>query len=330
MKTLPEKIEQALINDHVLHKKDKILIACSGGPDSVALFHLFRSLRTGWSFRLGLAYFNHGLRKQAARGDEFFVRNLGKDYRVSVYLGRGEVQKAAKQEKASLEEAGRKLRYEFLIRTAKRYGYSKVLLAHHQNDQAETVLMRMLQGTGISGLCGIRKVLQKDGVVFYRPLLAIKKIEILDYLKQQKLKFRKDASNQSIQFLRNKIRRQLIPYLETSFNPRVLDALCRIPDSVGEEVKALDFFQAQAWKGCFKKRKVSQIFLKAEKFFSFPPAIQFRILNQALRELDPQSGLSYDAWSRIRAGLGRKSGRRWSLPKNIDLSFTSNQLLLKR
>ena len=265
--TLPFVFEQTLQRDKVIQKKDKVLIACSGGPDSVALFHLFRSLDPAWKLKIGLIHFNHGLRGLSAKMDEKFVQKLGKKFDVPVYCGKGNVKKEAKKNKESIEEAARKLRYEFFIRTAKRVGYKKIILGHNQNDQAETVLMRILQGTGIRGLCGIRKAMKKEGILFYRPLLTVKKQEILKYLRYQKLPFRTDQSNQSLKFFRNKIRHRLLPYLEQSLNPRALDALCRIPDALGEEVKALDVFQVQAWKSVWPK-KVPGVFYSKPKIFS--------------------------------------------------------------
>lgn len=318
-----------LLRDQCLQKKDKILIACSGGSDSIALFHLLHSLNPVWKFKIGLLHFNHGLRGKSANADMRFVQKMGKKFKVSIYLGKGNVLKEAKKDKASIEEAARKLRYQFFIQTAKRYGYKKVLLAHHQNDQAETVLMRILQGTGIRGLCGIRKNMRRDGILFYRPLLKIKKQEIERYLKAQKISFRTDQSNESTQFLRNKIRHKLLPYLEKNLNPRTLDALCRIPEALNEEVKALEVFQSQAWKECVAQKNSRKVLFKAKNYFSFPSAIQFQMLNRGLQTLDAQSGLSFEAWQRIQEGIKKKSGR-WTLPKKIDLSLQNDHFVLSR
>ena len=299
----------------------KILIACSGGPDSVALFHLLRSLLAEHSWKLGLVHFNHQLRPGDAQKDERFVKNLARKYGVPFFRGTGSVKREAKRTKASIEEAARQMRYDFFLRTARKEKFKTVALAHTRDDQAETVLMRVLQGTGLRGLQGIREKFTKGRVTWVRPLLAFTKKELLAHLSRERIPFRLDRSNDSSEFVRNRIRRELIPELQRDFNPRVIEALSRIPAIVAGESALVAELEEKGWKKTLKKVRGKKIELRRPVFLKFPPALQFHILEKALKKLDKQSGLSFEAWERIRQGLGR-SRYRCSLPKDIDFALT--------
>jgi tRNA(Ile)-lysidine synthase len=305
----------------------KILIACSGGPDSVALFHLLRSLSAEHLWELGLVHFNHQLRPGDAQKDERFVKGLARKCRVPFFCGTGSVKHEAKRTKTSIEEAARQMRYVFFLRTAQKEKFKTVALAHTRDDQAETVLMRVLQGTGLRGLQGIREKFTKGRVTWVRPLLAFTKKELLDHLSQARIPFRLDRSNDSSQFVRNRIRRELIPGLQRNFNPRVIEALSRIPAIVAGESALVAELEEKGWKKTLKKIRGKKIELRRSIFLKFPPALQFRIVEKALKKLDKQSGLSFEAWERVRQGLGR-SRYRCSLPKDIDFALTSQNLMI--
>jgi tRNA(Ile)-lysidine synthase len=306
--------------------KEKILIGCSAGPDSVALVHFFLALQSKWKFKLILCHYNHGLRGNDSNRDARFVRDLAKRFRIPVRTERGAVRKSAQKNKTSLEEAARELRYDFFIRTAKRLRIKKFALAHHLEDQAETILMRMLQGTGLRGLCGIRRVMKKQGVSFFRPLLGISKKEILDFLKINRIAFRKDLSNQSLDFLRNKIRLKLLPLLETEFNPKVVEALARIPAILNEENEVMVELEEKAWRETFKVQS-RKVIGSRKKFMRLKPAIQFRLLERALKQIDAESGVSFDHWRTLASSLSRKCYC-ISLPKGVDLSLTPLKLII--
>lgn len=303
----------------------KILVACSGGPDSVALFHLLWALAPKYRWKLGLIHFNHRLRPRTAKRDETFVRRLARTYRVPFFCGEGDVAREAKRTKTSTEECARRMRYDFFLKTAKRSGHRVVALAHTLDDQAETVLMRVLQGTGLRGLQGIREVHRLGAISFTRPLLGFTKKDLLEFLRAEKIGYRKDETNDSLRFTRNRIRLKLIPQLQRDFNPRVVEALARIPVIAAEESSLVDGLDAKAWERTLRKISERTVELKRSFFLKCHPAIQFRILERALKRLDPESGLSFEAWERLRRGL-RGSHFRDSLPRDIDFEVTPRKI----
>ena len=153
------------------------------------------------------------------------------------------------------------------------------------------------------------------------------KKEILDYLKRQKASFRADATNQSVRYLRNRIRLKLIPWLEKEINPQVQKALARVPESLQEESQVLEQMEKTAWQRVFLKKKGRMMVLSRKRFENYPAPLQFRILERGLKKLDAKSGLGFEAWQRLRPFL-KLTATRQSLPKDIDISLTSSKLTL--
>ena len=317
--------ENTLSRRRLILPEDKIYIACSGGPDSVALFYLLLGLAPKWKLKLGLIHFNHKLRPNASR-DARFVKTLAARHNVPFILGSAGVRKISKEENFSIEEAARKARYDFFVKAAKKIRIQTIALAHTQDDQAETVLMRMLQGTGPRGLCGIREQITLEGVAFVRPLLDFTKQELKNILRERRLEYCEDETNRSNKFLRNRIRQQLLPLLKR-YNPRVVQALSRIPSAVCEEQEVMRQVEDASWKKLFRKRKLQNLYLNRSLFLKLPGALQFRALERALQKLDAKSGLSYDAWARLRPELSLRRTRH-SLARNIDFILSPSQLKL--
>jgi tRNA(Ile)-lysidine synthase len=321
------RFEADLRDKRSLRPRQRILVACSGGPDSVALFHLLQRLALKYSWKLGLIHFNHQLRPQAGKQDEDFVRKLARKHKVDFFRGTGNVEREAKATKTSIEEAARKMRYDFFLRVSKMKRFPVIVLAHTRDDQAETVLMRVLQGTGLRGLQGIREKFRMGRTTLVRPLLGFTKKEILEFGRAAKFAFRKDKSNDSVKFVRNRVRLELIPRLQRDFNPRVIEALARIPSIVAGESALISELEEKAWKKVLKKIRGKKAELRRAAFLKCHPALQFRIVERALKMLDSQSGLSFEAWERFRRGLARPCFR-CSLPKDIDFELTRKRAML--
>ena len=323
---LPVRFETHLLEKSFFRSGDKILVACSGGPDSVALVCLLAPLAAKNRWKLGILHYDHRLR-MASRTDARFVRGLAVKLGLDFHHGSGDVKSEAVRTKTSIEEAARKMRYDFFLKTAKLLKIKKISLAHTLGDQAETVLMRMLQGTGLRGLQGIRETHQIGGITFIRPLLTFTKKELLDFLQVKKMNYRKDESNDSILFLRNRIRLKLIPSLQRDFNPRVVEALSRIPAIVSGESNLVDGLEEKAWRKIFRNVCGQKVRLRRASFLACHPALQFRLVDRSLKLLDRQSGLSFEAWERLRKGLVRPCFC-CSLPKDIDFALTPKNLTL--
>ncbi len=203
---LETKAVQTVKRHKMLPKKGTLLVALSGGPDSVALLHFLK--KSG--YKVIAAHLNHCLRGRDAVRDVFFVRELCRGMGVELVAGKADVKKTSKKLGLSIEEAGRLKRYAFLEQTAGKYGASRIALAHHADDNIETFLMRSMRGTGLKGLCGIPPVRGK----IVRPFIDVSKTEILDYCRRNDLRCRQDRTNLENKFTRNKIRNLLIPLLE--------------------------------------------------------------------------------------------------------------------
>ena len=321
------RIEAAVQKYKMFVPGERILIACSGGADSVALSHLLKELAPRLRIRLGLIHFDHRLRRGSEK-DSKFVKNLARHLGVPFYSGRRKLSQKIAEKGLSPEESARKIRYKFFEAVARKTRIKKIALAHHQDDQAETVLMRLLQGTGLRGLQGIRPMIRMKGITFVRPLMGVKRVEIRDFLKKHSLAYREDATNRSVRFLRNRIRHRLLPFLEKEFNPQIRQSLCRLAETTVRESLGLDEWVTRQGKTYIKARKNGMVWLDRERFLSLPGALQFRLLDQILHLLDLRSGLDFESWERIEEGF-RRGRVRMTLPRNLDLRLTGKRFTIQ-
>jgi len=218
------------------------VVAVSGGADSVALLAALRRLAAPATVgNLIVAHLNHRLRGDESDGDEAFVIDVAKRLGVRCETRRLDVAAAAAARGVGLEEAARDARYEFFLDVARRYGARYVVTAHTLDDQAETVLLRILRGTGLAGLAGIPRVrpLADGSLGLVRPLLAMRRGEVLDYLAALGQEYRTDSSNAEPDYTRNRVRNDLLPQLAREFNPRIVEALTALAAQAGELREAL-------------------------------------------------------------------------------------------
>ncbi len=310
-----------------LKKSDRILIACSGGPDSIALFHLARLVFP--EHEIVIAHFNHGIRAKTAKRDETFVKQLAAKFKLPFFVGRAKLAKKSSRKKLSLEEAARAKRYEFLKMVYRRSKSSAAFFAHHLDDQAETVLMRVCQGTGLRGLLGIREQMKFEGMRVIRPLLAFSKAEMTEFLKQNRFSFCSDETNHSTDYLRNRIRLEILPFLAKKINPRVIQALARIPEIIGVESDLIAEMEAQAVKEVTVSVSSKRVLLKAVAFRALHSALQFRVLDWLIKRLDPAAGLLFENGALIKKSL-KNSRFQVSLPRGLELKADSRRILIQK
>mgnify|MGYP001575408424 CR=1 FL=1 len=267
-----DKFIETINNYSLIQKKDKILVAVSGGPDSLALLLKLFSLKSKLGLELHIVHLDHGLRKDSAQ-DALFVKNWGQKLSLPVTIK--QLANSQEKRKGSLEEFFRDERLKFFIQTAKTIKADKIALGHNLDDQAETVLMRLLRGTGLSGLSGIsaRRVIQ--GTVFIRPLLETTRWEIDKFLKKRGVKPCIDSTNQEEIYLRNKIRHHLIPLLIKKYNINIVSVLANLAQSVSYDYEYLDQVAKRSLKGNCRR-------LKLEKIKKLHPAILRLKLRQSI------------------------------------------------
>ena len=208
--TLVERVRETLRRYRMLSGGEIVVVAVSGGPDSTALAHALASLRGDLSLTIDLAHLNHGLRPDAAE-DAAFVAAMSRTVGLGFHEGTADPRALAGREGLSLEDAGRRLRYEFLTRVAREIGAGVVATGHTLDDQAETVLMRLLRGSGLEGLAGIPPVRVGGGVRIIRPLIETSRAAVLAYLGAVGAGWREDETNRDTTILRNRIRMVLLP-----------------------------------------------------------------------------------------------------------------------
>ncbi len=254
---------------------NKIVVAVSGGADSLALADLLiRSVRR-FKLEICIAHYEHGLRGKDSADDAEFVETFAKNAGVKFFCGHGDVKNFAAEKKISVETAARTLRYEFLSAVRKNLNFDAIALAHHADDQAETILMRLIRGSSVDGLSAMKfSTRTEDYGLLIRPLLRFKKIELENYCRARGIFPRVDATNFETDATRNKIRLELLPALK-NFNPAIVDSLCRFAETAAEES---DFINSEAEKIFSKVVKknfaTGRIELLREEFLKLPAAVQ--------------------------------------------------------
>ena len=235
-----QRLEAEIHNRRLIVRGQKVLVAVSGGVDSMSLLHCLNSLAPKNRWQISVAHFNHRLRGRSSDADEKLVRKTADGLGLQFCGGHADVQAFAERSKISLEMAARKLRHEFLARTARNRNILTVALAHHADDQVELFFLRLLRGTGGEGLAGMkwRSPSPADPKrVLVRPTLGYTKAELLDFAVSKKIAFREDASNSSPDFLRNRIRNELLPMLRKNYQPAVDKTVLRLMEIVGTEAE---------------------------------------------------------------------------------------------
>ncbi|MCX7879614.1 MAG: tRNA lysidine(34) synthetase TilS [Ignavibacteria bacterium] len=225
-----DKFSQVLAKEFLLKENSRLVIAVSGGIDSVTLLDSFSKVKENLNLELAIAHLNHRLRGQDSDLDEEFVKELASSYSLPCFCKEVDVRNYATSNNINIEEAGRILRYEFFVEVANLFGARYIATAHNMNDQAETVLMNIVRGCGLRGLRGIASERLIDRVTLIRPFLWFTRQEIELYARSSSLRWREDSSNLSLDFLRNRIRLKLIPFLEKEFNPEIVQVLNNFTD----------------------------------------------------------------------------------------------------
>ena len=277
--TTLQRVKQTITEHRLVDRGQSVLVALSGGPDSVALMHLLTRLRKSMKLTLGAVYVNHQMRPRTSRKEETFCQRLCDDLGVTLTIVREDVPALAKKRGTGLEETAREVRYDVFDRLAGAQSYDRVALGHHADDQVETILFRLIRGTGPSGLTGMP--IKRGRII--RPLLDLTRVEIMDYLRANSLSWCEDASNRSIRFKRNWIRHRLLPEIRRHLNPRADSAILALADTLGVEDEFLEAIVHRSVRKAVTISPGGKIGLDLTTFSRYPEWVRRRLLRRCLK-----------------------------------------------
>lgn len=246
----------------MISKGDKVIVAVSGGPDSMALLNALINLKEKLGCSLYVAHVNHMIREVADSETEY-VQEFCKSRGIECFVKKVDVISLANEKKIGTEEAGRNVRYEFFDEIFNKINADKIAIAHNANDNAETVLMNVLRGSGISGLKGIEPIRDNK---FIRPLIEIERADIEKYCEEKTLNPKFDESNKDNTYTRNKIRNVLIPFLKEEFNPSIVEGLNRLSDLASKENKYVENIVNQEYLKILLSNENNKIVLNLKEF----------------------------------------------------------------
>ena len=308
-----KRIEKFIQKYHMLTCGDRVIAGVSGGADSVCLFLMLLELREKIGFDLIAVHVHHGLRGEAADQDQRFVEALCEQHRIPLEIFRVNLESIAKKRKQSLEEAGRMVRREAFDSVCQKYGGNKIALAHHQNDNAETLLWNLSRGTGLDGLGGIRPV---NGE-FIRPLLCMNRKEIEEYLAKRKQSYCIDETNAGTDYTRNKLRHLVLPILEEQVNSAAVRHMNETMEQIWELQEYMQEQVEAAYQECVQEHfeKACWIQIQQKSFETFPELIKKMVIRKGMEQVGGKKrDLSHKHVDVMMELMNKQVGRTLDLP----------------
>ncbi len=321
------QVRQTIAKYGMLASGDRVAVAVSGGPDSVALLECLRELAPQLGITLAVVHLDHQLRGRESHEDEHFVARLARRRRLAFVSKAVDVAGLARERGENTEQLGRTFRYEFFEELIRRGQFDKIAVGHTLSDQAETVLFRLLRGSGTAGLSGIRPVLNKTVV---RPMIEVTRQQVMEYLKAGRHRWRDDSSNQDRKFVRNRIRHELLPRLSEDWNPNLSGALAQIGEwAQGEE---------NYWEGVlpplaerYLESKSDGVYFQAGAMTALPVAVSRRLLRVAVeRARGGLTGISFEHIEALRGLAARHRGSGRSHIPDLEAIRSFDQIKLAR
>ena len=314
----------------LIAKQDKIVIGISGGADSVCLFLMLDYMKKIFNIKIFALHVNHQLRGDEANEDEAFVKQLCKTYQIPLKIVSKPVEKLARQNRQSTEEAGRELRYKAMEGYRQEVGANKIAVAHHKNDQAETILYHLCRGSGLEGLAGMQP--QRDKII--RPLLSVTRDEIEQYLKKQQQPFRIDSTNLENIYTRNKLRNQVIPFLQKEVNKQTVAHISASAELLEEAASYIAKNGEKAFRNMTEEKMSDSkqiIKLKLDVFDDEAVVIQKWVIKKVLSDLAGHSkNLEHQHVLDVIALIKKQVGKKINLPYNIVAWKDYNYILFEK
>lgn len=325
---MKEKVLSIIREHNLIKKNENIVIGVSGGPDSMALLYVLLEIKPLLNFNIHIAHVNHGVRGEDAKSDQLFVERVANELNLPYYTKNVDMIRYGKEKGITSEEAGRELRYGFFRQILKSVGGGKIAVAHNMNDQAETLLMRFMRGTGIDGLKGMEFIYED----IIRPILGIDRKEIEAYIEKNAIETVLDKTNLEPIYTRNKIRLELIPYIEENFNPNIINTLWRMSRISDIDSKFLEDYSEREYNLIVKKHINNSIILDRGKFLEEDRSIQQRIIRNAIFEISGSlQGVSeVQISSVLNLFLGSGTGKEVHLSNDLIARNSYEDLIIER
>ena len=277
---LKEEVLKTIETYNLIEKNDKIVIGVSGGPDSICLLHVLYGLKEKLGIEIVVAHVNHMLRDVADLETEY-VQSFCKKLGIECYVKKADILQISKTQKKGTEEVGRQVRYDFFDEVAKKTNSNKIATAHNSNDRAETVILNILRGSGLSGLKGIEPIRDNK---YIRPLINTDRQDIENYCNDNKLEPKYDKTNNENIYTRNKVRNTVIPYIKKEFNPNIIKTINRLSSLATEENEYLQAITKQEFENLLIE-KTENIILDLHKFNSLNLVIKRRLILYTINEV---------------------------------------------
>lgn len=319
------RVAESIKRQRLIERGDRIVVAVSGGPDSVALLSVLHSLASSCNLSLWVAHFNYGLRGRESDDDAAFVRRLSERYSIPHTCERLVLAEDVCKGR-SLQEAAREARYAALTRVRASFGADKVALGHTRDDQAETVIMWLLRGAGSTGLSGMPCL----RLPFIRPLLTVGRMDVLSYLSEQGLDFREDSSNAKSIYLRNRVRHDVLPLLK-QFNPAILDGLTRQADILREDNRCLDDIAEEQCARIAREEKDHGWVVERTDLLALHLGVQRRVLRKVIqRTAHVNRGPSFASVSLLLERVVHGDSGSSAIFQHVNVSREYDRILIQR
>ncbi len=326
MTDLIDNVKRTIDKYCMLQAGDRVVVGVSGGPDSLCLLHALDSLREEYKFSLFAAHLNHKFRGAAADADAEFVDRICREWGIPAYVETFDVPAYIKETGLSPEEAGREIRYRLFDRVCEEVGGNKIAVAHNLNDHVETILMRFMRGSGIEGLKGIEAVRGR----IIRPLLETERQEIEEYCSAKRLDPRIDKTNLEAVYNRNRIRLELIPYIQKNFNPNIMMALSRFSGLIKDEN---DFLEAEAESKMNMMAEIEddRVVIDAKQLLSVHAALQRRIIRRSIEKLAKTlNGFDFKHYEGVVQLADKTTGAAIILPHGLKAFISYDKLVVAK
>ena len=287
VKELIRTINHTLKSHNLFPENSRILVACSGGPDSMALLYLLQDIATHrhTTYKIGVAIVDHCIRPES-KDEVLWLQHQVEELGLPFYSASFDVPRLSKEYKKSEETIGRQVRYQWLNEIAQSEGYDYISVAHHKDDQAESILAHIIRGSGLNGLTGMSVVQSEYAIPVVRPLLDVTKEDLLAYIGTKHISYCVDSTNDDVRYQRNRIRHRIIPELE-AVNPAVVDAIVRLGSSVNEDVMVISDLTARTFDKLVAIGK-DEVRISRRAFRQEPLAIQRRLWQHLVSTIDPE------------------------------------------